>query len=45
MSGKRQVRPVRVMQTSVGDHPVLTLQGAVVFDCRPSVAPGVSGPE
>ena len=38
---KRQVRPVRVVETSVGDLPVLTLQDpsdvqwAVVFDCRP----------
>ena len=42
---KRWVRPVRVVETSVGDLPVLTLQdpsavqGAVVFDCRPPLLP------
>ena len=42
---KRRVRPVRVVETSVGDLPVLTLQdpsavqGAVVFDCRPPLLP------
>ena len=41
----RRLRPVRVMETSVGDLPVLTLQdpsaaeGAVVFDCRPPLLP------
>ena len=41
---KRRVRPVRVMETSVGDLPVLTLQdpsdvqGAVVFDFRPPLS-------
>ena len=42
---KRRVRPVRVVETSVVDLPVLTLQdpsavqGAVVFDCRPPLLP------
>ena len=42
---KRRVRPVRVVETSVGDLPVLTLQdpsalqGVVVFDCRPPLLP------
>ena len=42
---KRWVRPVRVVETSVGDLPVLTLQhpsavqGGVVFDCRPPLLP------
>ena len=37
---KRRKRPVRVVETSVGDLPVLTLQdpsdvqGLVVYDCR-----------
>ena len=37
---KRRMRPVRVVETSVGDLPVPTLQdpsdvqGAVVYDCR-----------
>ena len=41
----RRMRPVPVMETSVGDLPVLTLQdpsaaqGAVVFDCRPPLLP------
>ena len=42
---KRWVRPVRVVETSIGDLPVLTLQdpsdvqGVVVFDCRPPLLP------
>ena len=42
---KRQMRPVRVMERSVGDLPVLTIQdpsdaqGAVVYDCRPPLLP------
>ena len=41
----QRMRPVRVMETSVGDLPVLTLQdpsaaqGAMVFDCRPPLLP------
>ena len=42
---KRRVRPVCVVETSVCDLPVLTLQdpsdvqGAVVFNCRPPLLP------
>ena len=42
---KRRMRPVRVMERSVGDLPVLTIQnpsdvqGAVVYDCRPPLLP------
>ena len=42
---KRRVRPARVVDTSIGDIPVLTLldpsavQGEVVFDCRPPLLP------
>ena len=42
---KRRMRPVCVVETSVGDLPVLTLQdpsdvqGAVVYDCRPPLLP------
>ena len=42
---KRRMRPVRVVETSVGDLPVLTLQdpsdvqGAVVYDCQPPLLP------
>ena len=42
---KRRMRPVRVVETSVRDLPVLTLQdpsdvqGAVVYDCRPPLLP------
>ena len=41
----RRMRPVRVMETSVGDFLVLMIQdpsaadGAVVFDCRPLLLP------
>ena len=39
------MRPVRVVERSVGDFQVLTLQdpsvvqGAVVYDCRPPLVP------
>ena len=42
---KRLMRPVRVVERSVGDLPVLTLQdpsdvrGAMVYDCRPPLLP------
>ena len=42
---KRRMRPVHVVETSVRDLPVLTLQdpsdvqGAVVYDCRPPLLP------
>ena len=42
---KRRMRPVRVVKTSVGDLPVLTLQdpsdvqGVVVYDCQPPLLP------
>ena len=42
---KRRMRPVRVVETSVRDFPVLMLQdpsdaqGAVVYDCRPPLLP------
>ena len=42
---KRRMRPVRAVETSVCDLPVLTLhnpsdvQGAVVYDCRPPLLP------
>ena len=42
---KRGMRPVRVVERSVGDLPVLTLQdpsdvqGAMVYDCRPPLLP------
>ena len=42
---KRRIRPIHVMETSVFDPPVLTLQdpsdvqGAVVYDCRPPLLP------
>ena len=42
---KRRMRPVRVMEGSVGDLPILTIQdpsdiqGAMVYDCRPPLLP------
>ena len=42
---KRRMHPVCVMERSVGDLPVLTIQdpsdvqGAVVYDCRPPLLP------
>ena len=42
---KRRIRPVRVMERSVGDLPILTIQdpsdvqGAMVYDCRPPFLP------
>ena len=42
---KRRMRPVRVVERSVDDLPVLTLQdpsdvqGAMVYDCRPPLPP------
>ena len=41
----RRMRPVRVLEESVGDLPTLTvqdpsdLQGAIVYDCRPPLLP------
>ena len=38
---KRQIRPIRVTEGSVGDLPILTIQdpvdvqGEMVYDCRP----------
>ena len=51
-SAKRRMRPIRVVETSVCDLPVLMLQdpshapGVVVYDCRPPLLPvslGLSG--
>ena len=39
---KHRMRPVRVLEESVGDLPTLTiqdLQGAIVYDCRPPLLP------
>ena len=42
---KRRMRPVRVVERSVGDLSVLTrqdpldVQGAMVYDCRPPLLP------
>ena len=42
---KRWIRPVRVMEGSVGDLPILTIQdpsdvqSAMVYDCRPPLLP------
>ena len=43
--GRRRMRPVQILQGSVGDLQVLTvqdaldLQGALVYDCRPPLLP------
>ena len=47
---KRRMRPVRVMEGSVGDLPILTIQdpsdvqGAMVYDCRPPLQLSDIGP-
>ena len=43
--GRRRMRPVRILEESVGDlqaltaHNPLDLQGAIVYDCRPPLLP------
>ena len=36
---RRKMRPVRVLEESVGELPTLTVKGAIVYDCRPPVLP------